>query len=48
MKDHIFFDEVSSAMAYAYDWIDVWLREGHTKEELLEAFGEMIDEVEAK
>lgn len=46
MKDHIFYTEFTETCADLYDWIDIWLRDGNTKESMLEAFKEMIEEVE--
>jgi len=44
--DSILFREVSATLLDAHYWIDVWLKEGCTKEELIEAFKDMIEEVE--
>ena len=46
MNDHIFYTEFTETCADWYDWIDIWLREGYTKEHMLEAFKDMIEEVE--
>ena len=46
MKDHIFYEEFTEICADWYDWIEIWLRKGETKATILEAFAEMVEEVE--
>ena len=46
MKDYIFYNMFTETCADWYDWIEIWLRDGYTKESMLEAFTEMIEEVE--
>jgi hypothetical protein len=46
MLDAIFYREFTETCADGYDWIDIWLKDGYTKESMLEAFKEMIEEVD--
>lgn len=48
MTDPILFNDVSETLCDAYDWIWIWLKNGYTKEGLVEAFKDMIEEVEEK
>ena len=46
MIDNIFYSEFTETCADWYDWIEIWLRDGYTKKDMVEAFREMIGEVE--
>ena len=48
MIDFIFYSEFKEICTDWYDWIEIWLRlsSGYTKKDMVEAFREMIGEVE--
>ena len=46
MIDYIFYSEFKEICTDWYDWIEIWLSNGYTKKDMVEAFREMIGEVE--